>query len=146
MNLWVPKLNMALKLAHKDHIKEKNRVIKILTHRISSPLETVVRRRVLNPAWSIPENPPMLGPKKVSNRSKGLVCRKKKLISIVDLQICSNILPCKWFCFLILFPTPYHLSQASRAHTSDVYNLGELDGSWYISGLFWCLYYISNIQ
>ena len=39
---------------------------------------TVLRRRVLNPAGSIPLNPPMLGPKNVSNKSKGLVCQKKK--------------------------------------------------------------------
>ena len=48
------------------------------THRISSPLVTVLRRRVLNPDGSIPANPPILGPKKVSNKSKGLVCKKKK--------------------------------------------------------------------
>ena len=52
--------------------------IQTFTHRTSSPLVTVLRRRVLNPAGSIPLNPPMLGPKNVSNKSKGLVCKKKK--------------------------------------------------------------------
>ena len=45
-----------------------------VTHRMSSPLVTVLLRRVRNPVGSIPPNPPMLGPKNVSNKSNGLVC------------------------------------------------------------------------
>ena len=44
---------------------------------MSSPLVTVLRRRVPNPVGSMPPKPPMLGPKNVSNKSNGFVCKKK---------------------------------------------------------------------
>lgn len=72
-----------LKLLQKlmqQNFKMRNKILllkHILTYRMSSPLVTVLRRRVLNPVWSIPGKPPMLGPKNASNRSKGLVCRRK---------------------------------------------------------------------
>ena len=54
---------------------------------------TVLRRRVLNPAGSIPLNPPMLGPKNVSNKSKGLVCKKKKKRTVKSVISCyTNLL------------------------------------------------------
>lgn len=61
----------------------------IFTHRISSPLVTVLRRLVLNPAGSIPENPPILGPKKASNKSKGLVCKMEIRIikSVINITL-----------------------------------------------------------
>lgn len=45
------------------------------THRKSSPLETLERRVVVPPksGWSMPGKPPILAPKNVSKRSKGLV-------------------------------------------------------------------------
>lgn len=49
-------------------------VCNIITHRMSSPFVTVLRRRVPK-AESISENPPILDPKKVSNKSKGFVCK-----------------------------------------------------------------------
>lgn len=48
------------------------------TDRMSSPFVTVLRRRVPNPAWSIPGKPPILGPKNVSNRSNGFVYEERK--------------------------------------------------------------------
>lgn len=56
-------------------------VCNIITHRMSSPLVTVLRRRVPKPE-SIPENPPILGPKKVSNKSNGFVCK-------IGVQVCN---------------------------------------------------------
>jgi hypothetical protein len=66
--------------------KEKKRCTQILTYRMSSPLVTVLRRRVLNPVCSMPGKPPMLAPKNVSNRSKGLVCgRKSNFVRCIEL-------------------------------------------------------------
>jgi len=49
---------------------------------MSSPLVTVLRRRVPNPDGSMVEKPPIFGPKNVSNKSNGFVCKKKKLLNI----------------------------------------------------------------
>lgn len=51
------------------------------THRISSPLRAEPRLRVLKVLWSIVEKLPIFEPKKASNKSKGLVCKKEKLIN-----------------------------------------------------------------
>jgi hypothetical protein len=46
---------------------------------MSSPCIAVLRLLVLNALWSMPEKPPMLAPKNVSNRSNGLVCIEEKI-------------------------------------------------------------------
>jgi len=58
-------------------VEEKDTIIHNITHRMSSPLVTVLRRRVPNPDGSMVEKPPIFGPKNVSNKSNGFVCKKK---------------------------------------------------------------------
>ena len=67
---------MKLKVQYKYN-SYRDQLVQIITYRMSSPLVTVLRRRVPNPPWSIPGNPPILDPKNVSNKSNGLVCPKR---------------------------------------------------------------------
>lgn len=59
------------------HGWKKWNYLSIVTHRMSSPLVTVLRRRVPNPVGSMPPKPPIFDPKNVSNKSNGFVCKKK---------------------------------------------------------------------